>query len=57
MTITAQTGDVVGEQDVYIDNIQIEPATTVNGQLLSKIEPNSLEGVIKLEGAWMKGEC
>ena len=39
------------------DNIQIEPATTVNGQLLSKIEPNSLEGVIKLEGAWMKGEC
>ena len=57
MTITAQTGDVVGEQEVYIDNIQIEPATTVNGQLLSKIEPNSLEGVINLEGAWMKGEC
>ena len=57
MTITAQTGDVVGEQEVYIDNIQIEPATTVNSQLLSKIEPNSLEGVIKLEGAWMKGEC
>ena len=57
MTITAQTGDVVGEQEVYIDNIQIEPATTVNGQLLSKIEPNSLDGVIKLEGAWMKGEC
>ena len=57
MTITAQTGDVEGEQEVYIDNIQIEPATTVNGQLLSKIEPNSLEGVIKLEGAWMKGEC
>uniref|UniRef100_UPI003FEED6DF hypothetical protein n=1 Tax=Prevotella sp. TaxID=59823 RepID=UPI003FEED6DF len=57
MTITAQTGDVVGEQEVYIDNIQIEPATTVNGQLLSKIEPNSLEGVINLEGTWMKGEC
>ena len=57
MTITAQTGNVEGEQEVYIDNIQIEPATTVNGQLLSKIEPNSLEGVIKLEGAWMKGEC
>ena len=57
MTITAQTSDVVGEQEVYIDNIQIEPATTVNGQLLSKIEPNSLEGVINLEGAWMKGGC
>ena len=57
MTITAQTGNVEGDQEVYIDNIQIEPATTVNGQLLSKIEPNSLEGVITLEGAWMKGEC
>ena len=57
MTITAQTGDVTGEQEVYIDNIQIEPATKVNGQLLSEIEANSLDGVIKLEGAWMKGEC
>ena len=57
MTITAQTGDVEGEQEVYIDNIQIEPATTVNGKLFSDIEANSLEGVIKLEGAWMKGEC
>ena len=57
MTITAQTGDVEGEQEVYIDNIQIEPATKVNGQLLSEIEANSLDGVIKLEGAWMKGEC
>ena len=57
MTITAQTGNVEGEQEVYLDNIQIEPATKVNGQLLSKIADNSLDGVIKLEGAWMKGEC
>lgn len=57
MTITAQTGNVEGEQEVYIDNIQIEPATMVNGKLLSEIEANSLDGVIKLEGAWMKGEC
>ena len=57
MTITAQTGDVTGEQEVYIDNIQIEPATKVNGQLLSEIADNSLDGVINLEGAWMKGEC
>lgn len=57
MTITAQTGDVEGEQDVYIDNIVIEPATKVNGQLLSQIGDKSLEGVIKLSGAWMKGEC
>ena len=57
MTITAQTGNVEGQQEVYIDDIQIEPATKVNGKLLSVIGDNSLEGVIKLEGAWMKGEC
>lgn len=57
MTITSQTGNVTGEQEVYIDNIQIEPATKVNGQLLSNIGANSLDGVIKLEGAWMKGTC
>ena len=55
MTITAQTGNVEGEQEVYIDNIVIEPATKVNGKLLSEIKDNSLEGVITLEGAWMKG--
>ena len=57
MTITAQTGDVEGEQEVYIDNIVIEPATKVNGKLLSEIEDKTLDGVITLEGAWMKGEC
>ena len=57
MTITAQTGNVEGEQEVYIDNIQIEPATKVKGKLLSEIEANSLDGVINLEGAWMKGTC
>ena len=57
MTITAQTGNVEGKQEVYIDNIQIEPATKVNGRLLSEIEVNSLDKNIKLEGAWMKGKC
>lgn len=57
MTITAQTGDVTGEQEVFIDNIQIEPATKVNGKLLSEINDKSLDGIIKLEGAWMKGTC
>ena len=57
MTITAQTDNVEGEQEVYIDNIQIEPATMVNGKLLSEIGDNSLDGVINLEGAWMKGKC
>lgn len=57
MTITAQTGDVEGEQEVYIDNVMIEPATKVNGQLLSGIEDHSLSGNISLYGAWMKGSC
>ena len=57
MTITAQTGDVEGEQEVYIDNVMIEPATKVNGQLLSGIEAHSLSGNISLSGAWMKGGC
>ena len=57
MTITAQTGNVEGIQEVYIDNIQIEPATKVNDKLLSEFSDNSLDGVINLEGAWMKGTC
>lgn len=57
MTITAQTGDVEGEQEVYIDNVMIEPATKVNGQSLSGIEDHSLSGNISLSGAWMKGSC
>ena len=57
MTITAQTGDVEGEQEVYIDNVMIEPATKVNGQSLSGIEVHSLSGNISLSGAWMKGSC
>ena len=57
MTITAQTGNVEGQQEVYIDDIVIEPAPKVNGTLLSEIEANSLEKVIKLSGAWLKGVC
>lgn len=57
MTITAQTDAVDGQQDVYIDYIQIEPATKVAGKSFSEIGDKSLDGIIKLEGAWMKGEC
>lgn len=63
MTITAQTGDlgkdqnnVYINQDVYIDNVEIEPATKVNGELLSNFN-GSLNGKVILTGAWMKGEC
>lgn len=57
MTITAQTSNVEEAQDVYIDNVVIEPATKVNGQLLSEIADGSLSGNITLSGAWMKGSC
>lgn len=56
MTITAQTGTVDGEQDVYIDNIVIEDAPRINGKLFSKYNAeNELTGDVKLTGAWMKG--
>lgn len=57
MTITAQTGNVTEEQNVYIDNVEIEPATKINGELLANIPDGSLNGKIALSGAWMKGEC
>lgn len=57
MTITAQTGDVNGEQTVYIDNIVIEDAPKINGKLLSEYNAeNPITGNLKLTGAWMKGE-
>lgn len=56
MTITAQTGTVDGEQDVYIDNIVIEDAPRINGKLFSEYNnENKLTGDVKLTGAWMKG--
>lgn len=57
ISITAQTADVTEAQDVYIDNIVLEPATTVNGKLLSDVEGGSLTGNVKLTGAWMRGDC
>ena len=54
MTITAQTANVEREQIVYIDNIVIEDAPKVNGELFSD---KTITGNVKLTGAWMKGEC
>lgn len=57
MTITAQTGDVNGEQTVYIDNIVIEDAPRINGKLFSEYNTeNPITGNLELTGAWMKGE-
>lgn len=57
ITIYPTTDDVDGEQVVYIDNIQIEDAPKVGDALLGSISDGSLDGNIKLTGAWLKGEC
>lgn len=57
ITIYPTTDNVEGEQVVYIDNIQIEDAPKVGDVLLGNISDGSLDGNIKLTGAWLKGEC
>ena len=58
ITIFPTTDAVEGEQTVYLDNIQIEDAPKVNDNvLLSTITENTLEGVIKPSGTWLKGVC
>lgn len=57
ITIYPTTDNVDGEQVVYIDNIQIEDAPKVGDVLLGSISNGSLDGNIKLSGAWLKGEC
>lgn len=57
ITIYPTTDNVDGEQVVYIDNIQIEDAPKVGDVLLGSINDGSLDGNIKLTGAWLKGEC
>ena len=57
ITIFPTTDNVDGEQVVYIDNIQIEDAPKVGDVLLGSISDGSLDGNIKLTGAWLKGEC
>ena len=57
ITIYPTTDNVDGEQVVYIDNIQIEDAPKVGEALLGSISDGSLDGNIKLTGAWLKGEC
>lgn len=57
ITIYPTTDNVDGEQVVYIDNIQIEDAPKVGDALLGSISDGSLDGNIKLTGAWLKGEC
>ena len=57
ITIFPTTDAVDGEQTIYLDNIQIEDAPKVNGNVLSTIADNNLKGVIKPSGTWLKGVC
>ncbi len=57
ITIYPTTDNVDGEQVVYIDNIQIEDAPKVGDALLGSISDGSLDGNIKLTGAWLKGSA
>ena len=57
ISITASTDDVKADEDVYIDNVEIEPLPMVNGTELSKIADGTLTGALTLTGSWMKGDC
>lgn len=57
ISITAQTGDVSANEDVYIDNVEVEAVPTVNGTALSSVTDASLSGDLTLGGSWMKGSC
>ncbi len=55
--ITAQTGDVTENQDVYIDNVVVEPVPMVNNVVLKDISDGSLTGEVKVTGSLMRGDC
>lgn len=55
--ITAQTGSVTAPQDVYIDNIVVEPMPMVGEKTLKEIADNSLTGDVKVTGSLMRGDC
>lgn len=57
LSITAQTADVNGTQTVYIDNVQIEGATVVNGTSLTAIPNGTLRGHLLFGGSWAAGSC
>ena len=57
VAITAQTADVSGSQDVYIDNVMVEDLPYANGMKLSEVPFGSLSGAITLTGLWMHGKC
>ena len=57
MAITGQTGSVTENQDVYIDNIVIEPIPMVGETPLQNVTNGTLTGAITVTGSYMKGKC
>lgn len=57
MAITGQTSSVTEAQDVYIDNIVIEPIPMVGLTPLKDVEDGTLTGAKTVTGSYMKGEC
>lgn len=55
--ITAQTSNINGNQDVYIDNVKIEGVPSVNGTPLASCPYGSLQGAITITGSWDAGSC
>jgi hypothetical protein len=55
--ITCQTGDVNEPQDVYVDNIVVEPVPMANGVALKDIADGSLTGDVVVSGSMMRGDC
>ena len=57
IAITGQTTSVSESQDVYIDNIVIEPIPMVGLTPLEDVTNGTLTGAITVTGSYMKGEC
>lgn len=57
IAITAQTGSVTSNEDVWIDNIVVEDLPAVNKTPLKDIADGTLSGPLTLTGGWAKGSC
>lgn len=57
IAITAQTGSVTSNEDVWIDNIVVEDLPAVNNTPLKDIADGTLSGPLTLTGGWAKGSC
>lgn len=55
IAITGQTTSVTTPQDVYIDNIVVEPIPMVGGTPLKDVKDGTLTGAITVTGSYMKG--